>query len=80
LGDHDSATPVWQGKLHFDTLATADRVEVVVKGGAHLPLMRHLGQCAPALVAKIAKGEPFADELAACNVPVETRVASAQAR
>ncbi|MBX3196568.1 MAG: alpha/beta fold hydrolase [Labilithrix sp.] len=73
IGDHDTATPPWQGKLHFDTLATADRVEIVVEGAGHLPLMRHLAPCGPSLVEAVAAGQGFGDALAACGAPVDVR-------
>jgi pimeloyl-ACP methyl ester carboxylesterase len=77
LGEHDTATPPWQGKLHFDTLTTADRVEVVVKGAGHLPLSRHLDPCGPSLVEAIAAGKGFGDALDACGAPVDVRAGQA---
>lgn len=79
LGDHDTATPPWQGHVHFDAHEGADRVEVTVEGAGHLPLARHLAACAPALVERIAAGSGFGEALATCPARVSVRSARASA-
>jgi hypothetical protein len=75
LGSNDTATPPWQGKLHFDGLVTAERFELVVKGAGHM-ILDSLGSCAPALIDAAAAGAGFGAALATCTVSGETRFAA----
>ncbi len=72
LGQNDPATPAWQGKLHFDSLTSAERVELVVAGAGHM-VLDALGACAPTLVERAAEGSGFGEALTTCNVGGETR-------
>jgi pimeloyl-ACP methyl ester carboxylesterase len=67
LGERDPATPVWQGKLHFDTLRSADRVELVVAGAGHL-ILDSMGSCVPSLIERAAAGSGFSDALGTCEI------------
>jgi pimeloyl-ACP methyl ester carboxylesterase len=77
LGGNDPATPLWQGKLHFDTLKTADRVEIVVQGSGHVILSGPLKACGPTLMAAAYRGAGFGEALGTCNAAIETRFARA---
>jgi pimeloyl-ACP methyl ester carboxylesterase len=72
LGARDPATPTWQGKLHFDELKTAERVELVVGGSGHM-ILDTIGSCAPTLIEKAAEGAGFGEALANCAIDGETR-------
>ncbi len=71
IGQHDVATPAWQGNYHFDT-HEGHAVRVTTLGGGHNPLQYNQASCAQDLMKSIATGgEDFAAVVATCPVPTE---------